>query len=134
MKTTGSYLLRVCACLTLFFCFGVSTLMAINAEGLSKKDVKSLLARAKTAEDQHRLAAYYRDKAQELTVKSQEFAKQADFLATQPATIESKQGISCQCTSHYRYFSKRYAQEASEDETLAVQHDRLAQELSQERR
>ena len=50
------------------------------------------------------------------------------MLAKQPATIESKQGISCNCTSHYRYFSKVYAKEAQESEALAAQHEKLAQE------
>ena len=93
----------------------------------SKKELKTLLATAKTSADQERLAAYYRDKAQQLRAKAQEFSAQADYLATQPATIESKQGISCNCTSHYRYFSKLYAQEAKDAETLAAEHDQLAQ-------
>jgi hypothetical protein len=87
---------------------------------LSKKETKSLSA---TPANQERLAAYYREKAEHLRAKAQEFAAQADSLATQPATIESKQGISCNCTSHYRYFSKRYAQEAQDAETLAAQHE-----------
>jgi len=95
---------------------------------ISKKELKTLLATAKTPADQERLAAYYRDKAQHLRTKAQEFSAQGDYLATQPATIESKQGISCNCTSHYRYFSKLYAQEAKDAEALAAQHDQLAQE------
>ena len=95
---------------------------------ISKKELKTLLATAKTPTDQERLAVYHRDKAQHLRTKAQEFSAQADYLATQPATIESKQGISCNCTSHYRYFSKLYAQEARDAEALAAQHDQLAQE------
>jgi hypothetical protein len=60
----------------------------------------------------------------------EEFAKQAEILATQPATIESKQGISCNCPSHFRYFSKLYAQEAAEAEAEAERRERLAQEYS----
>jgi siderophore synthetase component len=97
--------------------------------GLSKTELKTLLAMAKTPADQQRLAAYYRDKAQRLRAKAQEFSAQADSLATQPATIESKQGISCNCPSHYRYFSKIYAQEAQDSEALAAQHARLSQDL-----
>jgi hypothetical protein len=99
-----------------------------TAPSISKKELKQLLATAKTPADQERLAAYYRDKAQRLRAKAQEFSAQADYLATQPATIESKQGISCNCTSHYRYFSKLYAQEARDAEVLAAQHDQLAQD------
>lgn len=85
------------------------------------------MATPKTSTDQQKLAASYREKAWQLTAKAQDFAEHADLLATQPATIESKQGISCQCTSHYRYFSKRCAEEAKEAENQAAQHDHLAQ-------
>src|SRR5258708_3422172 len=103
---------------------------------ISKKELKTLLATAKTPAEQERLAAYYRDKAQDLKAKAQEFSAQADYLATQPSAIEgkctrsflSKQGISCNGTSHYRYFSTLYAQEAEDAEALAAQHHQLAQQ------
>jgi hypothetical protein len=99
---------------------------------LSKKELKTSLATAKTPADQERLAAYYREQAQRLRAKAQEFSTQADYLATQPATIESKQGISCNCASHYRYFSKLYAQESKDAEILAARHDQLAQKYEPE--
>ena len=89
-----------------------------------------MLAAAKTPADQQKLAAYYHEKARQLTEEAQNFAEQAGLMATQPATIESKQGISCQCTSHRRYFSKRFADEAKEAEDQAARHDHLAQQLS----
>jgi hypothetical protein len=95
---------------------------------LSKKELKAMSA---TPADQERLAAYYREKAEHLRAKAQEFAAQADYLATQPATVESKQGISCNCTSHYRYFSKLYAQEAKDAETLAAQHEQQSKATQQ---
>jgi len=113
----------------LLFSCAVSTAVARNSQSLTKKELKTLLATAKTSADQQKLAAHYHDKAWQLTAKAQDFAEHADLLATQPATIESKQGISCQCTSHYRYFSKRFGEEAKEGEDLAAQHDHLAQRL-----
>jgi siderophore synthetase component len=96
---------------------------AQTAHTLSKKELKSL---ATSPEGHERLAAYYREHAQQLRVKAQKFSAQADYLATQPALMESKQGISCNCTSHYRYFAKLYAQEANSAEASAAQHDQLA--------
>jgi hypothetical protein len=96
---------------------------------LSKKELKNLAASRNPA-DQQKLAEYYKDKSHGLTTKSEEFAKQAEILAKQPATIESKQGISCNCPSHFRYFSKLYAQEAAEAQAEAERHERLAQEYS----
>jgi hypothetical protein len=113
-----------------FTLLGSSLSVAAEKSGtLSMKELKNLAASGNPA-DQQKLAEYYKDKAQRLTTKSEEFAKQAEILAKQPATIESKQGISCNCPSHFRYFSKRYAQEAAEAQTEAERHERLAQEYS----
>jgi len=109
--------------LALLACTVVVRAAAETPASLSKKELKTMSA---TPADQERLAAYYREKAEHLRAKAQEFAAQADYLATQPATIESKPGISCHCTSHYRYFSKLYAQEAKDAETLAAQHEQLS--------
>jgi hypothetical protein len=106
-----------------------SVVMAADSQPtMSKKELKTLLATAKTPADQQKLAAYYRDKAQRLTAKSQEFSAQADSMAALPAVFESKQGVGCQCPFHYRYFSKQYAQEAKDAAALAAQHEQLAQE------
>ena len=111
-----------------FACTVVVPAIGQTPASLGKKEMKTLSA---TPANHERLAAYYRDKAEHLRAKAQEFSAQADYLATQPATIESKQGISCNCTSHYRYFSKVYAQEARDAETLAAQHEQLSKTTQQ---
>jgi hypothetical protein len=113
-----------------FTLLGCSLSVAAEKSGtLSRKELKNLAA-SKNPADQQQLAEYYKDKARGLTTKSEEFAKQAEILAKQPATIESKQGISCNCPSHFRYFSKLYAQEAAEAQAEAERRERLAQEYS----
>ena len=114
--------------LALLACTVAVRAAAETPASLSKKEIKSLSA---TPANHERLAAYYREKAEHLRAKAQEFSAQADYLATQPATVESKQGISCNCTSHYRYFSKLYAQEARDAETLAAQHEQLSKTKQQ---
>jgi hypothetical protein len=114
--------------LALLACTVVVRAVAQTPPSISKKELKTLLATAKTPTDQERLAAYYRDKAQHLRAKAQEFSAQADSMAGLPAVFESKQGIGCQCAFHYRYFSKLYAQEAKDAEALAAQHHQLAQQ------
>jgi hypothetical protein len=111
--------------LALIACTVPVSVAAQSSPALNKKEFKLLLVSARTSADEQKLVSYYRAKAERLTIKSQDFAKQADFLATQPATIESKQGISCNCASHYRYFSKEYAREAKEAEALAAKHEQL---------
>jgi hypothetical protein len=113
--------------LALLLSLAVSTAIAGESQTLTKKELKTLLATPKTSTDQQKLAAYYREKVRQLTAKALDSAEHADLLATQPATIESNQGISCHCTRHYHYFSKRFAEEAKEAESQAAQHDDLAQ-------
>jgi hypothetical protein len=115
----------VIAISVVLFC-GLAT-AAQTQSTLNKKELKTLLATAQTPADHERIAAYYHDKAQRLNAKAQEFSAQADALAKQPATIESKQGISCNCASHYRYFAKLYAKEAQESEAMATQHEKTGQ-------
>ena len=126
--TFGRLAALIALALALLACTVVVRAAAENPANPSKKEMKALSAPPAGHE---RLAAYYRGKAEHLRAKAQEFAAQADYLATQPATIESKQGISCNCTSHYRYFSKLYAQEANDAETLAVQHEQLSKTTQQ---
>jgi hypothetical protein len=111
---------------SLFACTVVVGAIAQTAPTLSKKEVKTLLATAKTPADQEQLAAYYRDKAKDLRAKAQEFAARAESMQGLPAVYESKQGIACQCAFHYRYFSQLYRQEAKDADTLAAQHEQLA--------
>ena len=132
MTNTHHIFGRLAVLMTLSLALLASTVVvrasAENPANLSKKEMKTLSV---TPANHERLAAYYREKAEHLRAKAQEFAAQADYLATQPATIESKQGISCNCTSHYRYFSKLYAQEANDAETLAAQHEQLSKTTQQ---
>ena len=128
MTTTHRNFGRLAPLVAFFLALLVCTSAVQAAEvspSLSKKELKTLSA---TPAGHQRLAAYYQEKAQYLRAKAQKFSAQADYLATQPATIESKQGISCNCTSHYRYFSKIYAQEAKDAETLAARHEQLAED------
>jgi hypothetical protein len=129
LRTSRHFVAFTIISMALLTCASSAGTTSNNAPALSKKQVKAMLATAKTAEDHQRIAEYYREQAQQLSAKAQEFSEHAAYLATQPATIESKQGISCNCTSHYRYFSKIYAQEASDFETKAAQQEQLVQSL-----
>jgi hypothetical protein len=95
---------------------------------LSNKELKTLLATAKTPSDHQKIAAYYHDRAQHLNAKAQEFSAQAALYANQPATIQSKQGTSCICPKHFEHFAKLYAQEAQESEMLAAKHEKIGQD------
>jgi hypothetical protein len=124
----GRVVILAAVFLAVLACTVVVPAVAQTPPSISKKELKTLLATAKTPADQERLAAYYRDKAQYLRAKAQEFSDQADSMAGLPLVLESKRGIGCQCAFHYRYFSKLYAQEAKDAEALAAQHNQLAQD------
>jgi hypothetical protein len=124
----GRVVILAAVFLAVLACTVVVPAVAQTPPSISKKELKTLLATAKTPADQERLAAYYRDKAQQLRAKAQEFSDQADSMAGLPLVLESKRGIGCQCAFHYRYFSKLYAQEAKDAEALAAQHNQLAQD------
>ena len=52
--------------------------VAESSPTLSKKDLKTLLATAKTPSDHQKIAAYYHDQAKRLNAKAQEFSVQAE--------------------------------------------------------
>jgi len=56
----------------------------------------------------------------------------AETLAKQPVAMESKQGISCNCEFHYRYFAKLYEEEARKSELLAAKHEQMARDYREE--
>lgn len=121
--------------LVLFSCTLVPRAAADSSSSLTKKDLKTLLATAKTPADHARLASYYRDQARHLRAQEEEFSAQAASLATQPAAVEgkcgrsflSKQGTSCNSASHYTYFAKESAKKAKDAETLAAEQQQLAE-------
>jgi hypothetical protein len=121
--------------LVLFSLTLVPGAVAETSPSLTKKELKTLLATAKTPADHARLAAYYRDTAQQLRAQEQEYSTQAASLATQPAAVEgkctrsflSKQGTSCNSASHYSYFAKECAKKAKDAETLAAQQQQLSE-------
>jgi hypothetical protein len=120
--------------LVLFSLTLVPGAVADTSPSLTKKELKTLLATAKTPADHARLAAYYRNTAQHLRAQEKEYSAQAASLATQPAAVEgkctrsflSKQGTSCNSASHYSYFAEESAKKAKEAEALAAQQQQLA--------
>lgn len=90
---------------------------------LSKSELKALLTTAKTPAEHRAIAAYYEQRAKDLTAESAEHQAMAEQFAKQPATIESKQGIGA---SHCRRFAQIYAIEAKEAANRAAEHEAMA--------
>ena len=102
---------------------------AKNSGTLSKKELKALLKTAKTPADHHRIAEYYRQRAQQLTASSKQHSALAATYAKNPPfpALESKHGISFgQGAAHCRYWAKHDAEEATKAEALAARHEAMA--------
>ena len=129
MKVSGNIqrLVRSVLVVTFSTALALTTVAAQTAPSqtiprLSKKEVKTLLATATTAEDHQKLADYYRNKAQRSDAESERFAKQAQFLES-----HSKPGVPSGAAKSYRYISRQYAEDAWESEALAAEQEKLAQ-------
>src|ERR1700730_4133455 len=101
--TFGRLATVIALSVSLLACTVVLRAAAETPASLSKKELKTLSA---TPANHERLAAQHRRK------KPQKSAPNAHSRATQPQTMESKRVFPGTCRSHYRYFSKLYAQEA----------------------
>jgi hypothetical protein len=107
---------------------------AENNSMLSKKDLKELLANAKTPAEHQKIATYYRQKAQRLNDSSKQHSELAATYAKNPpfAALEAKHGIAFgQGATHCRYWAKRDAEEATKAEAIAARHEALAKAAEQ---
>jgi hypothetical protein len=95
---------------------------------LSSKQVNSLIATAKTPEDHQKLAAYYRDMAEEAKANAAEHEKiLAAYNRTTHPLAKAAGGPAEHCHALIRLFND----EAKEDLALADQHDEMAKAASQ---
>jgi hypothetical protein len=101
---------------------------------LSKKELKVLIANAKSPAEHEKIAAYYRDQAQRLTASAKEHAEMAEVYAKNPvsAAMESKHGVAFgQGASHCRRWAQLDEEQAKEAEALAALHDEMAKSAQQ---
>lgn len=97
---------------------------------LSSKQLRSLIATAKTPEDHQKLAAYYRDMAEEAKANAAEHEKILAAYNQNPSThplAKAAGGPAEHCRTLIRLFND----EAKEDLAMADQHDQMAKAASQ---
>ena len=107
---------------------------ADSEKSLSKKEVKALIATAKTPAEHRRIASYYREQTVRLTANAKEHVAMAEEYAKNPtfAAMGTKQGASFgQGASHCRRWADLYNQQAKEAEALAVLHEDMAKSAEQ---
>lgn len=114
---------------TLFaFLFGMVPQMPA-AQQLTKKQVNALIATAKTPEDHMKLAAYYRDKAEQAKAEAAEHEKMLAAYNQNPSTHLPAKAAGGP-TEHCRTLIRLFNEEQKEDLALADQHEQMAKDAS----
>jgi len=99
---------------------------AENSEKLSMKELKVLIATAKTPAEHRRIAAYYHHQANDLKAKAKDHEEMAAIYQKQPLSFEGKFPYGTVGYSHCRTFADLFAKQAKEAEALASFHEEMA--------
>ncbi len=97
---------------------------------LSKKEVKTLVATAKTPEDHRRLAAHFEAKAERFEAEAAEHEQLAKEYRRNPLPTASKMPMSPRSAEHCEFFAKSARDAAKAARELAADHRAMAAEAS----
>ena len=103
----------------------------VGAEGplLSKGELKNLIANAKTAADQERLAAHFDAKAAQLEADAKDHEELAQDYKRNPPV--SRRVEKSQSSEHCGDLAKDYAKAAQDSRRLAADHRAMAKQAKQ---
>jgi hypothetical protein len=94
---------------------------------LSAKQVKELVANAKTPADHLRLAAWYKGEADKLEAEANDHEGLADIYRSHPAVLGSKSSVPISGSAmHCSNLAKSLRDAAKEDRELATEHELMA--------
>jgi hypothetical protein len=99
---------------------------AAHQQNPTRKELKALIASAKTASDHEQIAAYYHAKARQLEVKYREHEEDLAEYYRNPSRYPSKYPT---MGDHCRGLARYYKMAADRATTLAEMHEKLAQEV-----
>ena len=126
--------------ITVFLLFAVLSLTTLGAMSpargddtnpkLTSKQLRILIASAKTPEDHQKLAAYYRDMAAEAKANAAEHEKILAAYNQNPSTHPPAKAAGGPA-EHCHTLIRLYNDEAKEDLAMADQHDQMAKAASQ---
>lgn len=95
---------------------------------LTKKDVKALVATAKTPEDHMKLARYFRQEADRLEADAKEHDELAQEYRKNPSPMAMKVPMSGRSAEHCEYFAKSAREAAKAARELAASHEEMAKQ------
>lgn len=110
---------------TSLFLVGQQPLKAPSEPSLKKRELKQLIATAKSPEDHRRIAAYYEEEARELDEKKKEHIEMGAEYDRDPQRYPSKLGLGQHCRNLAGYYGLA-EQKALE---LAGVHEEMAKQL-----
>jgi hypothetical protein len=94
---------------------------------ISKKELKTLIATAKTPAEHHRLAAYYLQEAQRFTKRSKYHEEMLALYGSSPVPYEGKFPYGTVGRSHCQKYIQLYTAQAKEAASLAARHEEIAE-------
>ena len=112
--------------------FGLGGLSAIRATelktaALTKKELKTAIASAKSAEDHHRIAVYFKEQADQLLAEAKEHDELAALYGKSPNPLAIRVGRSAE---HCKYIAEYIRKAAHQDRELAKLHEEMANQAA----
>lgn len=126
-KRRGISLLAVASAVALFFCIQTVSGNTRNKSTLTKKELKTLIANAKTKADHQKLADYYKSEAERLETEAKDHDEMAESYKKNPNPLAVKHPEQFG-ESHCREMARRFREAASQAESLATMHEKDALE------
>jgi hypothetical protein len=96
------------------------------ASTMTRAEAKALILTANTAQDHHRLAAYFTQKAANMEAEAVEHEELVEQYTKNATIHEMKHPMSGKTTGHCRYFATTARKAAAEDRALAAAHEAMA--------
>jgi hypothetical protein len=100
-----------------------------NSADLSKQQLVSLIASAKTPAEHTRIAQYYGAKAQDYLAQSNEHAQMAEQFKKNSVISSSK--FSTGTVNHCEYLAQNFKQKAEQMQKLEAEHEQMAKDAGQ---
>ncbi|MFY9855559.1 MAG: hypothetical protein WAK26_16940 [Terracidiphilus sp.] len=98
-------------------------------EHLSKQQLNTLIATAKTPTEHRRIAQYFQAKAQDYLAQAQEHEQMLAAYKANPSLSNDKRRAST--IGHCEYFVKTFKEMATKSQELAQLHEQMAQNAEQ---
>ena len=108
-----------------FVVFVAAGYSAAGKPSLSKKEVKALIASAKTREDHLKLAEYYKGEAVRLEAEAKDHDEMAEMYRKNPTPMAVKHPEAFG-EGHCKEIARRYRESAAKTQELAAMHEQLA--------